>query len=121
MHAAGVLVLTHSTHCSLDFCFCPLQVHAAPHLHEPLHELQSENGHALAIASLTWSIVMVPQPQPLPHVHCLSFAAHEQSTHLSQEKFRTGEVAAVAAMVKGCRCRRCGRGGRGGDKRGYVR
>lgn len=97
--------MTHSTHCSLDFCCCPPQVHAAPHLHVPPHVLQSENGHALAIASLTCSIEMVPQPQPLPHSHCLPVAAHEQSAHLLQKKFVTGEVAVVVAMVKGCRCR----------------
>lgn len=84
-HPAGALFLTHSTHWSLDFSLVPPQVHEAPHLQVPPQELQSENGHALAIASLTCSIVMEPHPQPAPHSHCFPVAAQEQSAHLSQK------------------------------------
>lgn len=100
-HPAGALVLTHCTHCSLDFCSVPPQVHVEPHLQVPPQVSQSENGHALAIASLTCSIVMEPQPQPAPHSHCFPVAAQEQSAHLSQKKLIAGGVAMLAAMVTG--------------------
>lgn len=106
--------MTHCTHCSLDFCLVPPQVHVEPHLQVPPQVLQSENGHALAIASLTCSIVMEPQPQPAPHSHCFPVAAQEQSAHLSQKKLIAGGVAMLAAMVTGWVQKGAG------EKNGYV-
>lgn len=58
---------------------------------------QSASGHALAIASFTCSIVIVPQPQLAgPHLHTFSANVHVQSAQVAQPQLKEGSAAPLA-------------------------
>lgn len=97
LQPAGSLLLTHCTHCSCDLGLDPPHTHALLHLQAPLQIPQSASGHALAIASFTCSIVIVPQPQLAgPHLHTFSAKVHEQSAQVEQPQLKEGSAAELA-------------------------
>lgn len=97
--------LTNSAHCFTDFSSFPAQPHEESLLLAPPLVVQSLYGHALAIASLIWSMVMEPQPQLVPHLQFCPDDAQEQSAHLSHKRLVMLGIAVVAMVrdwVEGC-------------------
>jgi len=101
----GFWVLTHCTHSVLVLGRPPPQEHCLSHLQPAgscLQVPQSEYGHALAIASFTCAMVMVPHwHAPAAHSHFFSDDAQEQSAHWSQPQLMSGGAAALVAMAAG--------------------